>query len=174
MISKAERLFLSDLAKGVFSIDSEGRIWRHGRHIPWNRNTISWFHKTRRAEKPHKGYFRGIITIDGQRYWAQAHRLVWIFFNGEIPQDQEIHHKNELKTHNRPSNLELITHEQNVLISRRNHPSDRINLKLSPEKVKKIRRLSLAGVTQSEIAGRFGVSRSCIGKVVNVKTWIWL
>ena len=50
-------------------------------------------------------YFRSTKTFDGQRKYL--HREVWIKFNGPIPEGHEVHHRNEDRTDNLPTNLEL-------------------------------------------------------------------
>ncbi|CDP82291.1 hypothetical protein BN975_00341 [Mycolicibacterium farcinogenes] len=42
---------------------------------------------------------------------------------------------------------------------------------LTPEDVRAIRRLSASGVTQYELAARFGVTQASVSKVVRRKTW---
>lgn len=48
------------------------------------------------------------------------HRVVWFYFNGEIPQNYEINHKDEDKTNNSLDNLELLTRRENVNYGTRN------------------------------------------------------
>ena len=49
--------------------------------------------------KPH-GYH--VITIDGKKH--KAHRLAWLYVHGSIP-DEQIDHKNRVRTDNRIDNL---------------------------------------------------------------------
>lgn len=42
------------------------------------------------------------------------HRVIWFYFNGEIPQDYEINHIDENKSNNALNNLELLTRAENV------------------------------------------------------------
>lgn len=56
------------------------------------------------------GYRR--IPIDKKFY--RAHRLVWIYYNGEIPIGLDIDHINRVKTDNRIQNLRLATNAQNT------------------------------------------------------------
>ena len=44
----------------------------------------------------------------------QAHRLVWIYFNGLIPNDIQINHKDGRKSNNELGNLELVTNSENT------------------------------------------------------------
>ena len=51
---------------------------------------------------------------DGLMHKFYYHRVIWEHFNGKIPKGYEINHKNEDKSDNRLSNLELINHKDNV------------------------------------------------------------
>lgn len=42
------------------------------------------------------------------------HRVIWFYFNGDIPQGYEINHKDEDKSNNALCNLELLTRGDNV------------------------------------------------------------
>lgn len=48
-----------------------------------------------------------LARTDGDR--ELMHRYVWRFYNGEIPSNHDIHHRNENKLDNRLENLELIS-----------------------------------------------------------------
>lgn len=55
------------------------------------------------------GYLR--IGIDGVRH--SAHRLAWLYMNGELP-EEDIDHINRIRTDNRISNLRSATRSQNL------------------------------------------------------------
>ena len=42
------------------------------------------------------------------------HRVIWFYFNGEIPEGLEINHKDEDKSNNSLDNLELLTRPENI------------------------------------------------------------
>ena len=58
---------------------------------------------------PRGGYRR--IKVDGDLMYA--HRLVWIYHNGDIPDGLQIDHINCVRTDNRIENLRLVTSLQN-------------------------------------------------------------
>ena len=62
----------------------------------------------------HKGYYRVCLHKNsiGKRYYV--HRLVWEAFNGQIPENMQVNHINEIKTDNRLSNLNLMTPKENI------------------------------------------------------------
>ena len=47
-----------------------------------------------------------------------VHRFVWDSIKGEIPNDLEINHINEIKTENQLKNLETVTHQKKIDLSK--------------------------------------------------------
>lgn len=68
-----------------------------------------------------RGNIAGGFRSKKHPYWLigfkkkrhHAHRLIWIYFNGDIPDEMEIDHINKDKTDNRIENLRIVTHGQN-------------------------------------------------------------
>ena len=60
------------------------------------------------------GYYQVMLWKEsiGKNYLI--HRLVWIAFNGQIPENMQVNHINEIKTDNRLENLNLMTPKENV------------------------------------------------------------
>jgi len=56
----------------------------------------------------------GYRRIPINKKFHKAHRLVWIYYNGEIPIGLDIDHINRVKTDNRIQNLRLATNAQNT------------------------------------------------------------
>ena len=61
------------------------------------------------------GYHNVQLCKDGKYTHKLIHRLVWEAFNGPIPGRLEINHKDLDKTNNHIDNLELVTHQQNLI-----------------------------------------------------------
>lgn len=89
----------------------------------------------------------------------------------------EIGHKDGDPLNSHVSNLEYMTHQQNMRDAARmgrmrrgeNHP----NSKLTQKRVDMARAMYASGCyTHQYIAGGLGVSRSCVGKIMNRKMWI--
>ena len=60
-----------------------------------------------------KGYM--IITVTIPKHTnLKIHRLVWITFNGPIPDGMEIDHQDANKENNELSNLKCCTHKENM------------------------------------------------------------
>ena len=167
---------------GELQIDSKGRIWRQisrggNRWTPGK--TISRIHKTRRAENASGPYMFVRVMWDNIRYQALAHRLVWLHFNGPIPQGFTVNHKNGRKQDNRPENLELATHSQQVIHALRILGVGRIDqsgeknamAKLTAEQVAIIRKRRASGEKLVSIATDFGVTFQTISKIARGNRW---
>ena len=165
-----------NLISAVFEIDEQGRIWKIARK---NNNGSGTYIpiKRKRAESLHsEGYLR-IRFINKKYYYVFAHRLVWQYFFGDIPEGLEINHKNGIKTDNRPKNLEMITHKENI------HHAVKIGLhvnkgedcgmtKLTEQEVLEIREKYISRIyTQSILAREYGVDQTNIGYIVRRETW---
>jgi hypothetical protein len=61
------------------------------------------------------GYRITNLCKNGRYTKKLIHRLVWEAFNGEIPTRLEVNHKDLDKTNNRLDNLELMTHQENLI-----------------------------------------------------------
>lgn len=121
----------------------------------------------------------GYLQVDGRTRGLgilSAHRLIWEAMNGPIPVGLEINHKNGVKTDNRLSNLELVTHAENIRHAYRTglksnagekHPRH----KLTVRQVAEIRRLCSEGVPRLIVAQQFGIHRRSVCDIVNRKTW---
>lgn len=84
----------------VYYADEEGNIYRNDKKLSPVDNGL--------------GYKQIKLRLNGVRYNRYVHRLVWIAFNGEIPDGYEINHINHDKSDNRLKNLELVTHSDNL------------------------------------------------------------
>lgn len=61
------------------------------------------------------GYLYYKLSIGKSKYdYVRGHRLVWETFNGKIPANLEIDHKDRNKHNNKLSNLRLVTHSENM------------------------------------------------------------
>lgn len=122
----------------------------------------------------------GYLQADGRSVGLgrpACHRIVWEAVHGPIPTGLEINHRNGIKADNRITNLELVTHQENIrhayatgLKSNRGekHPSARLTEAL----VVQIRqRYTRYGVTAREIAEEMGVGRKCVHDAAIGKTW---
>jgi hypothetical protein len=137
-------------------------------------------------DKSSRGYFYVKLTDrDRSRTKFSIHGLVALAFIGPRPQGCEINHRDGDKANNRPSNLEYLTHAENMRHGRAmglfpNTPGWKntwcagerhYGAKLTERSVREIRRMSKDGVTYRELARRFGVASSAICDAVRKHTW---
>jgi hypothetical protein len=65
------------------------------------------------------GYFMVSWTQkDKPRRWKRLHCVVWETYNGPVPDDLEIDHKDMDKGNSKLSNLRLISHQDNIRSAR--------------------------------------------------------
>ena len=84
----------------VYYADENGNIYRENHKMSPYDNGI--------------GYLQVKLRKNKIRYNRYVHRIVWETFRGKIPQDYEINHIDHDKTNNKLSNLELVTHSENI------------------------------------------------------------
>lgn len=92
----------------------------------------------------------------------------------------EVNHKDGVKTNNNESNLEWVTHLENMQHAVRTRLLDvkgekHFAHKLTELQVLECRKRYLAGgVYHKDLANEFGITRRNMGDVINGVTWAWL
>lgn len=169
---------------GELEIDGKGRIWRVKKRTAdrWTGGVKTTPCKRVRAEMSNgSGYLQVRVMRNGKRFYAAAHRLVWLHFNGPIPQGKTINHKNKSgdKGNNRPKNLEPATYSEQRLHAIRvlgakhwncegqNHPKT----KLKDADVMEMRRLRRRGFMVKDIAAKFGMNKKAVSFITTGRTW---
>jgi len=122
----------------------------------------------------HNGYrVLNSPTIGGKRYSVMYHRLKYFLSTGDeqfLLEGMEIHHINGNRSDNFLSNLQVVSPH-----SHRSHHSkgEEHNLvKLTEGEVRSIRvEYASGGVTQRELAAKYGVSRGHISDIASGKYW---
>lgn len=120
--SGSEKLFMKFINKGHFAVDDQGRIWKlkTRRYDPETQVTKSKRIEPKRAETLfNNGYLVVQLSLKGKKKYCLAHRLVWTYFFGQIPEGYEVNHIDGDRENCSPDNLELLTHQENVLHSAR-------------------------------------------------------
>lgn len=108
-----------------------------------------------------------------------VHRFVFEALRGPIPEGLQIDHLCRVRACCNPNHLEPVTHAEN---GRRGLATGNTwargercgTSKLTEAQVREIRGLWAAGVKQTEIARRFGLTSGWVSRIVNRKWWIHL
>lgn len=99
-----DKLNLIDFDK--YTITEDGKIFS---------NTFNYMNHQVLGCKDRNGYHSVYLRcIDKKSRNFLKHRVIWFYFNGEIPQNYEINHIDENKANNSLCNLELLTRAENV------------------------------------------------------------
>lgn len=81
------------------------------------------------------GYYQVALNKNSIAKFYKVHRLVWLVFNGQIPENMQVNHINEIKTDNRLSNLNLMTPKENSNWGTRN---EKVSIKMTNGKTSKL------------------------------------
>lgn len=149
---------------GRYEISSHGRLRSGGKLI-------------RKPSLNRGGYVRYIVHADKKYTTLLAHRLVLEYFVGASPSDKhEVNHINNIRTDNRPENLEWVTrlenaqHREKFGKSAKGEGNGRAVL--TWPLVRAIRGFLAQGNTQKHLASRFGVSHQMISEIHRNNFWV--
>lgn len=169
---RAEESVLPLVERGLLRVDLDGSVWRvaQERRRPKSGGTVVIPCVERRAEHDTGSYLQVRVMVDGVRHHAMAHRLVWRWFRGEIPEGLTVNHLDGVKSHNALANLDLATPSEQMVHAHatgladqrgeRNHRA-----RLTDADVAIVHELRRQGQTQAAIAERMGVSYQHISKI---------
>lgn len=131
-----------------------------------------WHNRLLQSSTSKRGYL--FVALRGNRKGQfQVHRLVCEAFHGSSPTSLHVvNHKNGIKADNRPSNLEWVTRSENTTHAYQTgliRSGERSHLaKLTDAQANEIRAMGRTK-SQAKIGAMFGVSQTCIGKILNNK-----
>lgn len=132
-------------------------------------------HKRQRTKRG-LPYIAVALMRDGKAVGKLVHVLVLTAFVGPAPEGMECRHLDGNPSNNRLANLRWGTHQENMA-DRKMHGrlagENHSGVKLTNEKVRRIRRLAAEGWEQEDIAALpdIQVSRPNISLIVNRRTW---
>ena len=121
--------------------------------------------------KDKAGY--GVSWLNGK--WIRAHRKAYIQNKGEIPDDLVVRHTCDNKACVNPDHLILGDHKQNMADmaakgrTNTRRGSTHSKAKLTEQQVHEIK--STFGLSQRELAAKYGVSASLIAAIKLGKAW---
>jgi len=102
-----------------------------------------------------------------------VHRIVYAKFKGRLDKTLQINHIDGNPSNNRPENLELITHSQNMIHRYQvlKRPAVIGRKKINQEIANEIRSRRIAGEKYSTLMKDYKLCKSTISYIVNKKTW---
>ena len=105
-----------DLQRSYVNLDLINLVSYIDGNLYWKESVHNKCKKDSKLGTKHTlGYLK--VQFNKQRYYV--HRLIWEFFNGEIPCGYEVDHVDGNPSNNKIENLRLLTHTQNLHASRR-------------------------------------------------------
>lgn len=124
------------------------------------------------------GYYLTMAQFNRKSYYFCEHRVVWVWYNGAIPEGLVINHKDYNRANNHIENLELMTQKENTEYSRPNFNPCRgernVKAKLSDKEAKLIKTLGvICGWSHKQISSLIGDSMTLpnISRIVTGKRY---
>jgi len=147
---------------GLYKVSNTGKIF--------SRKTG----RLRKLTLNHDGYHRVALVYKGKRKSWMVHRLVMLLFVG--PSDLTVNHKDSNRSNNHLSNLEYMTHSENILhgyrqgnITQKGEHNPKCKTKEST--VVEVWKLLQEGLKPKEVSEITGVSRSIVYDINSGKSW---
>lgn len=181
---------MNDLNSNTLSTQEERRPipgWEGRYEIDRNGNVYATFtfrqYKAGRLMTPHTnrdGYVFVCLADRGKSKVGFIHRLLMLAFNPiENARNMEVNHIDLNKSNNALTNLEWMTHHENIKHASRlkawdkNQPRGEQTSwrKLNESDVREIFRLNKSGMTNAAIAKQYGVSTTAILYIIRRKNW---
>jgi hypothetical protein len=119
---------------------------------------------------PSTGYGQMTITTSQFKVKVRSHRLAWLLFRGDIPAGKRVLHSCDNRACVNPEHLFIGTARDNTIdmCRKKRLGSNRITFETAQE----IRGIySAGGVSQPQLARRFGLAQSSIGRLLLNQTW---
>ena len=152
----------------LYEVSASGKVrglTKHGKY-PAGR-ILKWSRRPR-------GYQAVALSRNGKRRQLFIHSLVMGAFVGDCPPGHQVNHKDGRKENNHVTNLEYVTHAENMahavengFIPRGEHHRE---AKLTDEDIREIRKM-IGKYPHRLIGLDFGVSHHAVGSILRGKTW---
>lgn len=113
--------------EGLYQVSNLGRIkslerFRKGK----NGSLVAVKEKILKPGISHNGYYIVCLHKQSIQKPYYIHRLVFEAFNGQIPENMQVNHINEIKADNRLENLNLMTCKENLNYGTRNERAGKV------------------------------------------------
>lgn len=131
-----------------------------------------------KAQNPDKdGYMMVCLSRPGDKQRTpRVHKLVWTAFRGSIPRGMTVNHEDGVKANNALSNLELMTHGDNIrhaidVLGHDRRGAGNPAARLSESDVRTMRERRAAGELVRVLATDFGISKRMVSLITTGKSW---
>jgi hypothetical protein len=161
-----KKIILNNIDSGYFACENGDIISKRGRIL-----------KPFPVGSDKRKYYAVDISINGKVLKSQyVHILVWVAFNGTVPNGYELNHIDGIKRNCSLKNLEVVTHSENSLHSFKmnlqnnqgeNHPNKIINNEIALEIMRRIK----IKQTSKEISKDLNISIHIVRDICRGKTW---
>lgn len=157
-----------------YRVGDDGSVWSCKLRTRGNVYVLSdsW----RRLKTPRT--VTGYLEVSLGRSVHLVHRLVLLAFVGPCPDGMECCHFDGDRTNNALNNLRWDTGRANaqdrVRQGTSEHGERNPSAKLTEADVRVIRQLRRQGLTQKQLAVRYGVTRTNIAAILSRRSWGWL
>ena len=113
--------------EGLYRVSNLGRVkslerFRKGK----NGSLMTVKERILKPKLTHRGYYRVGLCKNSIVKLYYVHRLVWIAFNGPIPENIQVNHIDEKPSNNSLSNLSLVTPKENINYGTRNERAGKV------------------------------------------------
>lgn len=160
-------IYTGEKLKVPMKIDVDSATWVNNKHKP-----------TKGTIYDHRYYYWTVILECGKKKHISVHRQVWYAVNGNIPEDKQIDHIDNVKSHNYISNLQLLTPKENY---NKDNKFEKKSLfirgkggLLTKEKAQDIFVLAKKGIlSQRKIGELFGIKQQTVYNIKVQNSWKW-
>lgn len=154
--------------EGLYQVSNFGNVKSLG-------NEFSRKERFLKSSPQSKGYLTVVLQKNATRKTVLVHRLVAEHFIYNIESKSQVNHIDGDKTHNIVSNLEWVSHRENLDHAIKNNLTlkgeENRNSKLKDVDVIKIHSLLQKGVTTKELSETYSVSYSTIDGIRTNRYW---
>ena len=123
------------------------------------------------------GYKCVTVRNAGVANTRYVHRLVWIAFNGSIPEGKFINHIDGIKSNNSLDNLELVTPKENTAhaikmglikpMDKKGYAAMNRSIQLTADQDEEVKRLYEAGLSMRAVGRELGICHKTVSGIVN-------
>jgi len=158
------------IKKGILILDSSGQIWRQYILRGHDKKLVK-IKKRKIGFTTENGYIRIAVLHNKKHHYFWAHRIIWVYHNGRIPEGKVINHIDGKKANNRIENLQAVTYSENIIHSLKYKL--RVN-KLTSKDVNEIKYLINMGYSADFICERYNIGKRHLSGIKNGKSWSYV